>query len=214
MDIGTRLKEVRRLKGMSLRDLARRVDVSASFLSQVEKGKCRPSLETLGKISAALDVKVDYFLREEEKKGKEVVEIRLPNQLKYLAVVASLITELSRIHHIGRKDMEDILLAVDEASTNVIKYAYEVGSFESFTIRMIFDPGRVHIELHDHGKPFNPLEAVPPDSGSIVKNRNLGGLGIFLINKVMDRVEYHYSVDGGNCLTLIKNVSDSRRGET
>jgi serine/threonine-protein kinase RsbW len=213
VNIGNKLKEVRRLKGMSLRDLARRIDVSASFLSQVEQGKCQPSLETLTRMSAALEIKADYFLRDEEKPAKEILEIKLPNQLKYLSVVASLITEASNVHHIGQKDMQDILLAVDEACTNIIKYAYEVGSMDYITVRFTFDPGMVSIQFQDQGKPFNPLDVALRNPEERTKNRNSGGLGIFLIRKVMDRTEYSHSVDRGNCLTLVKNLSASGGGE-
>jgi len=214
LDIGSKLREVRRLKGMSLRGLAKRVEVSASFLSQVEQGKCQPSLETLSRISAALEVKADYFLRDEERTAEEVLEIRFPNQLKYLAVVASLVSEACQLHHIHRKHMEDLLLAVDEACTNIIKYAYDVGSLEYLTIRMTFHPEMIFIQFQDKGKPFNPLEETLPNLDAGVESRNGGGLGIFLIKKTMDRAEYHYSVDQGNCLTLAKNVSDSTGRET
>ena len=214
MDIGIKLKEVRRLKGMSLRELARRVDVSASFLSQVEQGKCQPSLDTLSRISAALEVKADYFLREEERSGKEILELKLPNQLKYLSVLASLITETGKVHYLEKKDLEDILLAVDEACTNIIKYAYEVGAMEYFTIRLTFDPGIVTIQFQDNGRPFNPLEINVSNREQTFESRDTGGLGIFLIKKLMDKTEYHHSVDTGNCLTLVKNLSASRRGQT
>jgi len=212
VDIGGKLKDVRRLKGMSLRDLARRVEVSASFLSQVEQGKCQPSLETLSRISAALEVKADYFLRDEEEPAKEVLEIKLPNQLKYLSVVASLVTEACNVHHLPKQDMEDILLAMDEACTNIIKYAYEVGSLEYLTLRLTFDPERVLIEFRDKGKPFNPLTLSHSNLAPEVEGQNAGGLGISVIKKVMDKIEYHYRVDQGNCFTLVKNVSDSRGG--
>ncbi len=211
VDIGRKLREVRRIKGMSLRALARCVEVSASFLSQVEQGKCQPSLETLTKISGALEVKADYFLREEEETAQEVLEIKLPNQLKYLSAVASLVTETCRIHQLNKKDIEDILLAIDEACTNIIKYAYEVGSLRDFTIRLAFNPGTVSIEFQDRGRPFNPLEPNPPDLDAAIERQDAGGLGIYLIKKIMDRTEYHYSVDEGNCLTLTKTVSDSSR---
>jgi len=214
VEIGNKLKEVRRLKGMSLRALAKRIEVSASFLSQVEQGKCQPSLQTLSRISTALEVKADYFLRDEEKILKEVLEIKLPNQLKYLSVVASLVNEACKIHHIQKEDMDDILLAVDEASTNIIKYAYEMGSLEDFTIRLTFDPVMVFIQFQDKGTPFNPLDANLPNLQGGMENRNVAGLGIYLIKKVMDRTEYHYGVDTGNCLTLIKKVSDSRGRKT
>jgi serine/threonine-protein kinase RsbW len=103
--------------------------------------------------------------------------------------------------------MEDILLAVDEACTNIIKYAYDVGSLEHFTVRLTFDPGMIQIEFQDNGKPFNPLDVTLPDRDRIREGEDLGGLGIFLIQKLMDRTEYRYSVDRGNCLTLVKNVS-------
>ena len=214
MDIGSKLKEVRSLKGMSLRKLAKGVDVSASFLSQVEQGKCRPSLETLERISAALDVRVEYLLREEEKPAKEILEIKLPNQLKYLTVVANLVGEACTVHQISLRDREDILLAVDEALTNIIKYAYEVGSPQYFTVRLTFDPGTVCIEFEDRGKPFDPLNTTLSSYQGNLENQNLGGLGIFLIKKLMDRTEYHYRVDKGNCLTLVKRVSDSGGRET
>jgi len=215
MDIGSKLRDVRRLKGMSLRQLAKRVDVSASFLSQVEQGKCQPSLESLSKLSAALDVTVDYLLREEQKTAKEMLELKLPNRLEYLAAVASLVTEACKVHRVVEQDRQDILLAVDEACTNIIKYAYDVGSFEYFTIRLTFEPNMIFIEFQDRGNPFNPLDVEPPQNiREGIENRNLGGLGIFLIRKVMDRTEYRYSVDRGNCLILAKELSDSSGRET
>jgi len=72
----------------------------------------------------------------------------------------------------------------------------------------------VFIQFQDEGKPFNPLDVTLPNLDAGMESRNAAGLGIFLIIKVMDRTEYHYSVDGGNCLTLVKNVSDSRGRET
>jgi len=214
VNVGSKLKEVRRVKGMSLRYLAKRVDVSASFLSQVEQGKCQPSLETLGRISAALGVRTEYLLRDEEKTTKEVLEIKLPNQLKYLSVLGTLIGEAGQVHDIDKKDMEDILLAVDEACTNIVKYAYDVGSLEHFTVRLTFDPGTISIEFQDNGKPFNPLDTNLLDRNRIREGEDLGGLGIFLIKKRMDKTEYHHSVDRGNCLTLVKNVSVSRKEKT
>lgn len=62
--LGDRLRSRRTGLGLSLRDLASKVGVSASFLSQVEKGKSSPSIDTLARISRALDVPIYYFLVE------------------------------------------------------------------------------------------------------------------------------------------------------
>lgn len=73
--IGERIKKSRNEKGLSLRELASKVDLSASFLSQIEQGKASPSIENLKKIATSLDVKVSYLIEdEEETRNMEVVK--------------------------------------------------------------------------------------------------------------------------------------------
>lgn len=66
MKIGAKIKERRNEMGLSLRDLAGKVDLTASFLSQVERDQASPSIDSLRKISQALNVPVFYFLLEQE----------------------------------------------------------------------------------------------------------------------------------------------------
>ena len=66
MTIGEKLKKSRNDKGMSLRELATKVELSASFLSQIEQGKASPSIENLKKIAHTLDVRVAYLLEDED----------------------------------------------------------------------------------------------------------------------------------------------------
>lgn len=68
MSLGERIKRNRNEKGLSLRDLAGRVDLSASFLSQIEQGKASPSIENLKKIANCLDVRVSYLIEDDEAK--------------------------------------------------------------------------------------------------------------------------------------------------
>lgn len=215
MNIGVRLKGVRRLRGMSLRNLAKKVGVSASFISQVEQNKCQPSLDTLQRISEALDVATSYLLESESNEmfpPKEVVEIRLPNQLKYLSTVADFLKSVCQNQEVPSKDIENILLAVDEASTNVIKYAYQVGPINYFKVRVSVDRELVQIDLLDQGKRFNPLEIPLLDMKDITedgKEKNIG-LGVYFMKKVMDDIRYHYSPNEGNHLILIKRISQSK----
>ena len=215
MHIGVRLKGVRRLRGMSLRNLAKKVGVSASFISQVEQNKCQPSLDTLQRISEALDVTTSYLLESESNEmfpPKEVVEIRLPNQLKYLSTVADFLKSVCQNQEVPSKDIEDILLAVDEASTNVIKYAYQVGPINYFKVRVSVNRELVQIDLLDQGKRFNPLEIPLLDVKDITedgKEKNIG-MGVYFMKKVMDDIRYHYSRNEGNHLILIKRISQSK----
>jgi transcriptional regulator with XRE-family HTH domain len=72
MELGDRIRERRQALGLNLRDLAERIDLSASFLSQVERGVTSPSIDSLHKISAALDVPAFHFLLEPEEKSPVV----------------------------------------------------------------------------------------------------------------------------------------------
>ena len=215
MNIGVRLREVRGVRGISLRNLAKKVGVSASFISQVEQNKCQPSLDTLRRISEALDVTTAYLLEVEQDEVsplKEVVEIRLPNKLHYLSILAEFIVSACRIHEVPDENLKDILLAVDEASTNIIKYAYRVGPINYFRVRISFDRELVQVDLLDQGTKFNPLEMPLPETKGIMgegKEKNLR-LGIFVMKKVMDDIRYRYSPNEGNHLTLIKRISQSK----
>jgi serine/threonine-protein kinase RsbW len=212
MDIGVRLREVRILRGISLRNLARKIGVSASFISQVEQNKCQPSLETLRRISEVLEVNTSYLLEPEDYEAapsKEVVEIRLPNRLRYLSTLADFLKGVCQKHGVPTEDIEDILVATDEASTNIIKYAYQVGPLNYFKVRVSLDRNLVQIDLLDRGMRFNPLES-PPDEKKPSGDEEGPGMGIFVMKKVMDDIRYRYSPNEGNHLILIKRISQSK----
>lgn len=99
-----------------------------------------------------------------------------------------------------------IRLSVEESVENVVRYAYQggIGWMEAGT--SLSDDGLVlTIQLRDAGIPFNPLEREDPDTSLPAQNRDIGGLGIFLCKKMMDKVEYEY-LDGCNILTMQKNL--------
>lgn len=74
MSIGERIKKSRNDKSLSLRELAGMVELSASFLSQIEQGKASPSIENLKKIAHSLDVRVSYLIEDEEiKKNSDLI---------------------------------------------------------------------------------------------------------------------------------------------
>ena len=79
MTIGEKLKKSRNDKGMSLRELATKVELSASFLSQIEQGKASPSIENLKKIAHTLDVRVAYLIEDEEDDIRNIEHIKKEN---------------------------------------------------------------------------------------------------------------------------------------
>ena len=104
------------------------------------------------------------------------------------------------------KAQTQIAIAIDELFGNIARYAYtpDIGKA---TVRFAVDenPLSVIITFIDHGVPFNPLEQAQPDIHATAEERPIGGLGIFLVKKSMNMVEYAYK-NGQNILTIKKTI--------
>ena len=99
-----------------------------------------------------------------------------------------------------------IMMAVEEIFVNIVNYAYGPGTGTA-TVRVEISehPGRAAITFIDQGVPYDPLAKTDPDVTLSAEEREIGGLGIFLVKKMMDDVVYEYK-DGKNILTLIKDL--------
>ena len=97
-------------------------------------------------------------------------------------------------------------LAVEEIFINIVHYAYnpKVGKA---TVRCCVDgdPPQVTIQFLDNGKPFNPLAKKDADITLSAEERDIGGLGILMVKKSMDAVDYIYE-NGTNVLTIKKSI--------
>ena len=101
------------------------------------------------------------------------------------------------------KAQTNISIALDEIFTNTASYAYAPGTGDvTVRIKTGGEPLFAEIQFIDSGVPYNPLEQDTPDITLSAEEREIGGLGIFLVKKMMDSVDYKY--DGGNILTLKK----------
>lgn len=96
-------------------------------------------------------------------------------------------------------------LVVEEIVVNIVSYAYPKGVAGDAGVDVTNDGGNITISFIDHGTPFNPLENEDPDVTLGIAERPIGGLGIFLVKKTMDSVEYRHE-DGCNILTVSKKV--------
>ncbi|MBF0498137.1 MAG: ATP-binding protein, partial [Deltaproteobacteria bacterium] len=104
--------------------------------------------------------------------------------------------------------IHEVDLAIDEAATNIINYAYENTAGDLTVSITLEEPATLVIALIDHGTPFNPLTIPPPDLESDIDHRPIGGLGLHLIRKFTDSVSYRRE-DDKNILTFRKNLSES-----
>ncbi len=102
------------------------------------------------------------------------------------------------------KTQMQIDVAVEEIFVNIANYAYtpDVGN-AVIGVDVIGEPPCAHISFSDSGMPYNPLEKEDPDVTLTAEQRAIGGLGIFMVKKTMDAMDYEYR-HGQNLLTLIK----------
>ncbi len=91
----------------------------------------------------------------------------------------------------GMKESYNISLAVDEACSNLIKYAVTYGGVREIQVRLISSEENIFIvAISDDTKPFNPLPIESPDMAEYFKKLKKGGLGIHIMKLVMDEIEY------------------------
>ena len=106
-----------------------------------------------------------------------------------------------------KKEQFALRLVCDELVVNVVDYAYPDGKEGYLDVEIERDPSMLTIRFRDGGVPFNPLDRDMPDTTKPLEERRIGGLGIFLVIKKMDEVNYEY-VNNENVLTIKKKISN------
>lgn len=107
-----------------------------------------------------------------------------------------------RSHGFSEEECLDTQLAVEEAVTNVIVHGY-AGTSGQIQITCRTTHNLAEVQIRDWAPPFNPMSMPEPDITEELEDRQIGGLGVFLIRRVMDEILYRYE-DGNNILVLIK----------
>ena len=119
------------------------------------------------------------------------------------AVTAWINKELDKLDCPVKARMQ-IDMAIDEIFANIAMYAYPEGH-GSALLRVEYEDGLVSITFIDEGIPYDPLKKEDPDITLSAEEREIGGLGIFLVKKTMDAMEYKRT-DGRNILTIRKRI--------
>ena len=134
-------------------------------------------------------------------------EITIEAAVENIEVVTDFIT--AELESVGCpiKALTQISIAIDELFGNIAKYAYspDVGK-ATVQLAVEDEPLSVIITFIDNGRPFDPLRHADPDVHASADDRTPGGLGIYLVKKSMDLVEYEYN-NGRNILKIKKKIS-------
>ena len=129
---------------------------------------------------------------------KRTIDAKVDNLQQVLEFVDA---ELESVDCPMKAQMQ-IDIAVEEIFVNIARYAYAPGEGHA-VIGILAEPGRAEITFADSGMPYDPLAREDPDVTLSAEEREIGGLGIFMVKKTMDDMRYEYT-DGQNLLTLVK----------
>jgi len=98
-----------------------------------------------------------------------------------------------------------INLALEEAVSNVMLYAYPETKSGRVLVECVKAPGKLVFTISDSGIPFDPTQQAEPDITLSAEERSIGGLGIHLVRQIMDEVRYERKEEK-NILTLVKKI--------
>jgi anti-sigma regulatory factor (Ser/Thr protein kinase) len=132
-------------------------------------------------------------------------KLKITNRVEELNVLAAKIEELVERWELPMSLTINLNLVLEEAVSNVIFYAYPDGEMHTITISFSLADKELSVVIEDEGIPFDPTKMKKPDINLTADERPIGGLGIFLISKIMDNVSYE-RVEGKNSLTLKKKL--------
>jgi len=118
--------------------------------------------------------------------------------------IREFVAQIARKAGFSDKEIYSIQLAADEASSNIIEHAYADVKNGKIEIECGFLNGELRIVMRDRGKSFNPSNVLEPNVKADLSDRMIGGLGMYLMRKLMDEVSYESSEKKGNTLTMVK----------
>ena len=134
-------------------------------------------------------------------------ELTIAATVENIETVTDFVSEQLEAYDCPMKAQMQINIAIDELFGNIAHYAYnpETGD-ATVRVEVVEDPMAVVITFIDKGVPYDPLKQADPNTTLSAEEREIGGLGIFMVKKTMDDIAYEYK-DGQNILKIKKKLS-------
>lgn len=144
-----------------------------------------------------------------ESKKNKTRELRVKSRTDNLSLIRDFVSENAISAGIEQSTVDKIMLAVDEACTNIIKHAYKSSPEGEIILNIEFDEERFTITIIDYGKSFEPDSVPLPDLQKYYREHKVGGLGMYLMKSLMDDVKYTSVPGKYNRVLLSKNIRGS-----
>lgn len=149
-------------------------------------------------------------LRDEEAAfSVEMYKSTFDANFQNLDEIREFVAETAHQAGFSEKEIYSIQLAADEASTNIIEHAYAGIDGGKIEIECRIEGDGLKIVMRDNGKPFDPSSVPEPNVKADLSERKIGGLGMYLMRKLMDEVYYESLPGIVNTLTMIKRKGDT-----
>ncbi len=129
--------------------------------------------------------------------------VTYPAKFEFLDEIRDFVAEVARDGGFDDMEVYSVQLAADEAASNIIEHAYQGVADGQIELASEMRGTELVITMLDHGKPFDAKKVKRPNLTADLSERKIGGLGIYLMHKLMDEVNYRSS-GAGNLLTMIK----------
>ena len=127
-----------------------------------------------------------------------------PARYEFLDEIRNFVAEVAHEGGFTEKAIYSLQLAADEAASNIIEHAYQGVANASLQITCDMQDDELIITMRDSGKPFDPSNVKQPNLKADLSKRQIGGLGVYLMRKLMDEVRYESNAKTGNLLTMTK----------
>ena len=137
----------------------------------------------------------------------QVSTLRMPALLENVPLAIECVSRSAKEAGFDERSLNQIQVAVDEACANVVDHAYlgpEPGEMEVSCYR--YDREFFIVRVRDWGQGFDPAKVDQPQVDAPLEERSLGGLGLFLVQAVMDWVQFSFDPDRGNELLMVKRL--------
>lgn len=132
------------------------------------------------------------------------VELHCDPDLAQLQRLNGALADFANLHRIQPDSISPIRLALEEIVVNILHHGFD-GDPLPFIVRLSLVDQDLHLEIEDYGRPFNPLEPADPDTNQDLDSRPIGGLGVFLVRRLMDRIDYRRAQER-NILNITKRI--------
>jgi serine/threonine-protein kinase RsbW len=132
--------------------------------------------------------------------------LTVDSRLERLSEIADFVELAGRECGLNDDQIYDVQMAVDEACANVIEHAYRGRTDGTIDIVCEKRGKEFVVTIQDLGERFDPKKVARPRTRDPLSKRNIGGLGLFFMHKMMDKVTFEFSSGSGNRLTMVKKI--------